>query len=426
MIYKNFSKINPLIALCFLFTICLGCAAKKADLTYNTKQAHLRTFGVITVEQPDEKMAELVKQSIDDLYGSRVYVLFHHSIDFKKLPAVALHEAGLKSIDDIVTVKSTILEQKSMIVLSVYNVEKYEKIKEFSIAREEATSDKIKAEFSKHLPDANVNPKSDRYNIALKLESISELEKAYEVLKLKRETEYSTLIQDMDEKDRIDRKITELERLVKQERCVKADKKAVFAIEYDKKGISEDYFRKFVGSASLAKLEGLLKKYTRKPVKVKLHFDQKGGVDSFWLEVRYWPKWYRVNTKRQPKFKSNTRVISFKPYFPLMRRMLKIKDIFAKQVPPYMKQKVKNLNTVLVLTKPCDETLVITVSKGSSGQMLHPYYVRVKTTGFSESTLEAADKKIFNETGMFALGPPKLISGERTVFGVLYDFLEIK
>src|SRR5207245_3836516 len=104
-------------------------------------------------------------------------------------------------------------------------------------------------------------------------------------------------------------------------------------------------------------------------------------------------------------------------------KLVELKEDFSRRLPVSYRRIIQDFDTSLTLTKPCDDSLELNVVRGRSGQVLLPYYVRVQLEGFGETTLEPDDKQIFYSTGMFALGPSKTLSGDRTTFGVLYDFL---
>ncbi len=422
-------KFRIFLVVGLLLIISCGGKSTQTSSQNNTEAAHLRTIGIFVMGQNDIKLTESVEQVLDRLYGSRTARLTPSNQITEELPVKTLYEAGLAVADDIIMIENP--EKSSPdknIKVSIYNTYESKIVAQFSFPKENNFKTGLSSGLAANHPDPNKYKKADPRLIADQLEKKQAYEEAVNVLKKMRKEDGTMLLQEMDEQAALDSKIQSLERLVKKQKCIEADKLAKYGFKIVKKGISDEYTKKLVAAIREADLNRFAGKYTNKPVKFRIHYDANSETGSMWLEMRYWPKWYKriIAKLRIPKYISDKRVITFKPYFKLMEKIVLVKENFANKLPKDKKVKIMNMDTFLVLTKPCDETLEITAAKGTHGGMLHPYSIKVRVTGFGEETLDAADKTIFNKNGMFALGTSKTMSGDRTMHGILYDFLEIK
>lgn len=410
-----------IIAVFFIAITALSCAGKPIT-RYDTERADQRIIVVVPVDK-NKEAAVTVEKAMDELYRSRFVLLPPIEKRCKNVCSSTLHRAGLAGADDAVIVS----RQAEELVADLYALKGMNQYARIKVPYDENAEKSFKSALALKVRDLNINPKADRFDIADRLEARGELKMAYDVLKKKKEEEYSILLQDIDEKDAVDSRLRALEIRIRLKECYKKDANAKFALRLSREGLSDQYYTKFKKAIRQVSLIKELRKYTTKPARLKVQFSQAEADSSIWLEMRYNPKWFKAKMKKYPSYVKNKRVISFEPYMGIMSKLYELKERFAQLVPINQKDTILAFNTVFVLTKPCDDYLTITVSKGSSGEILYPYYIRLHLTGFKgETTLEPADKEIFNSKGMFALGPATLLSGEKTNYGILYDFLEIR
>ncbi|MFH1017468.1 MAG: hypothetical protein V1798_04705 [Pseudomonadota bacterium] len=208
--------------------------------------------------------------------------------------------------------------------------------------------------------------------------------------------------------------------------CLRDDARETYKLTVQNEGIAEPYIRTFERILTERNTNAFFAQYSTKPTDLRITYDPDADRGGIRLHLRFLPAWYRKMTASFPTRIGNVRVATFRPYFDVMKELLALREVFSKSLPAGISESVLRFQIVLALERPCGEFLEFAVVAGRQEQVLDPYFLSVKVKGYDEATVEAADKSIFDDTGMFALGPAKLLSGDRTDFTVVYDFLEIQ
>jgi hypothetical protein len=362
-----------------------------------------------------------VRKTLDMLYGCLIADLPTAKGEFP-LPSSVLHAAAVSKLDNVLILR----EAGAATDVEYFSLSDLRSKFKFRVDQNANSSNDLAAQLSRALPNPASSPLGDRKAVATELEGRGEFEMAFDVLSPMRE-EYKTMfISDIAERGALEQKLDELKRVVDQRACFRADEAAVYGFEFKSDGVSEDFDRLFRRALAETGFAAFLMKYANKPSRLSLHYDSGADTGYLRLEIRFLPKWYASSIAQYPPRVANLRVVTFRPYFGLMRELTRLRGEFARRLPAGPRESVSRLDMVLVLTKPCSQSLEFAVSVGSIDQVLDPYYLRLKLDGMDEAGLEPASRKVYEDTGMFPLGPAKVLSGESTIYGNLFKFLEIR
>jgi hypothetical protein len=415
------SRLYKKIAIAFTLLL-VGCAGKQAPINYGTKRADLRKMGVVVIGENPQAFESAFTATIQALYQCRVTVLEAIKESSSNLPISALTSAGLKQLDDLLVV----FAQPSQSQLFLYNLNKVTQQFQYTFDGTQLDVAILAPQLAKQLPDPQAQPPGNPMNVARYLESHGALKEALLVMKNLRGEGKVVFLDSINTLDSYDRYSTALEKKIEYQECVAQFAQSSFNFQINAENFSEENLSRFKMAAQLVDFEKLIRHYTNKKSRLQVRYDD--SIRHGWIiyELPYIARWFAAMNKATPRYQDETRVINFQPYFPVMNKLLTLRRTFTKQFPVDQQSMISEFDIVLRLTKPCNDFLELTVAEGEKGNLLYPYTIRVRTKDYQETVIEAYSKAIFNKSGLFAVGPGKLLNGSPTTFSVLYEFLELQ
>lgn len=207
--------------------------------------------------------------------------------------------------------------------------------------------------------------------------------------------------------------------------CVE-DQKKHFEIVMDYGKLARDYQPFIEAALKNAELEVWLKKYTNKPAFFRFQVDDVGITLNVYL--RYHDSHYKLLLKefKIPDEYKGLRLISFEPYFPLMKRIVLFQNSLPMGAPAQLKTAMGKMNVNLILEKIIGESVQMTVrgqvGKGGRVNVAYPYELIVKLRGYDTKTVRGKNDEIFQAKGWMALGNCRALDGSSTEDGLLYRF----
>lgn len=420
-----------------LLTSFIVFACFKSAPKFSTKKAHSRVFAIYAIPAPSAAEAAdenspvaAVRRSLEALYDSRVEVLSGEATLQQDLPPRAVSEAALKQADDLLLLlvprAGVAGESANVGVRLISLADMREKLKLEIPTDGDGFETQFKAQMAQGLPDPDATPRAESIKIAQYLESRGNQREALSVYEFLYQQKTGNLyLHEIDARDQLERKIRDLREAVGSQDMLAQDQNAVYALNLEYENIGRNYQEMFKDVVTKQKLYDYFSRFSSKPVTLRLSFDATKQIAAIRLMMRFHKDWYWREATKEPAAIGGQRLLHFSPYFGAMFKLTALRNSFAQRLQAAQAELPGELVTALVLQKVSGDEVEVPVEAKPDGKLLYPYELRVHVHGYEDTMIEAGNKRLFDRRGFFAVGPANLLSGQRTQWGLLYDFFGI-
>lgn len=197
-----------------------------------------------------------------------------------------------------------------------------------------------------------------------------------------------------------------------------------FEVAFEFENVNPDLQRLFRGQLAASGLEEVLKAYTTKPVTLNIIYDRQNDTGTVFLELRYVNRVYLKSLSDDRLVVNDTRVLRLEYFYKLMASMLRYRDRVFAQASPDQRRMIQNFGLVLELQRKLFGYLQIPV--GAYEGRPRPFdQVRTKLCDYPPTSVETAKPQFTQKTGLFALGPPQTLGGQRLPHSNIYEFFSL-
>ncbi|MBI4815804.1 MAG: hypothetical protein HY791_06090 [Deltaproteobacteria bacterium] len=213
-------------------------------------------------------------------------------------------------------------------------------------------------------------------------------------------------------------KLARCERMIAFRDATEKDAKATFKLTPEFESVAtrvQDAFRHAIPTSGLT--EELLK-LTDKPAVLRVL----SGVMR--IEMRYHPERYNEAISGRPRYVRGQPLIYFDVYERIMLTALNAKTNAAQDLPPYDQAGLKEFRTVLRLSTLIGDYIELEFGDTRS-QIAIADELRIHSVGFQDTIVKASAPQELREM-IFTLGPPEMMDGKLTEYGLVLKFLEVR
>ncbi|MBI2374098.1 MAG: hypothetical protein HYV07_08870 [Deltaproteobacteria bacterium] len=213
-------------------------------------------------------------------------------------------------------------------------------------------------------------------------------------------------------------KLSRCERVIALREAIQRDATATFKLtpEFDTVAARvQDAVRKAV---PVTRLASELQKLTDKPAVIRV------APGLIRLEMRYHAERYNEAISGRPRYVRGQPLIYFDIYERIMLETLAARLAASQELPPYDQATLKGFRTVLRLITLIGDYVEIEFGETRS-QIAIAGEIRVHSLGREDTVVKASAPNELREM-IFTLGPPEMMDGRLTEYGLVLKFLEVR
>jgi hypothetical protein len=370
----------------------------------------------------------IAAETLQNLYECKVLILQREPTLKQELPLKSFVEASLKQADDVLLLEfspSSDPQIPSQLEQRFFSLGNLEGEIRFSVPYDDSFKQNFKLQLAQTIPNLDAHPKSEPLKLAAYFEHQGQVRYALNLYEYVREQQKGALfLHEIDKLDELDRKIQQLRRIVESDDIQAQEAMAVYGLNLEYGNLSRRQQELFRNVVEEFKLSQYLMRFTDKLVNLSLSVENHQSA-LISLRFRFHPERYWGALKETPQFYQQQRVVYFTPYFPLMNRLQELRTQLLTNAAAASIALPQQLTLELVLTKVTGDELHIPIVANKDGKLLFPNELQVMIPGYQPTKISAGSKQLYEQKGYFVIGSAYLASGQRTQWGLLYDFFGI-
>lgn len=419
-----------------LFALLLAACAGKDQEVFNPRFAANRRVALLTPAPSAAAVAadlEAIRAAIAD------FLFTHYQISAKggnsavaDLPQ-AIFEAAQAKSDDLFWLS---LRQDGGGKLVVGNVDQGQSLATldfspgelipFSPEKEKGLKNRLATLLEKGYNNPNDLPKLNLLASAQRFYEQKDCSKALPLYRQYLDEHSVVYITEIQQRGEIQQRVDECAHKVAVMERVRDDQGKGFSLAFSPEGLSEKFAALYRKAILDTGLEGMLKKYTLKPAFLQVRYNAAGRNGTMLLRMRFHQTHYQRMVEKKPPQVEGHRILYLSPYYSLFQKLIALRDRVAAETNGQEKETLAGFDIFFRLEKLSGDFVEMPVEAASDGTVKPPSQVTSAIAGFQPSSIQTQDLALSKQTGYFYLGEPELISGQKTEYGILYAFFELK
>lgn len=199
-----------------------------------------------------------------------------------------------------------------------------------------------------------------------------------------------------------------------------------FKVTFDFPEINETFQNYFRDALAKSSLTAGIRKYTVKPAEIAVTYDPTNEVGTIFLKVRYSNHRYTawLGTKEKMLTIENTRTLPLQYFNLLMAEFVKYHRTVVKVASDFDRKALSRFTLVIELQRKLLGYTQFQVSVFEN-ELRPVTSLKIKLCDYPLTEVPTSKPNFTTQTGLYALGTPQNVAGQRLPYASVYEFFEL-